>query len=230
MGRVKLLTILLFFISTGSHASQIETQIQHFIKNEEYPRLQSIYPDARISIELQNQVALNYLPDCSPEQITIENQRPEATRRTTYAISCEEPFWKSYVPVEQHIFIQGIKAITPISRGERITKSNTDIGEIDLSTLRGHLYTDTNPPYGLIASRNIRINSFITDQLTDKPNLVKKGSSVLITAKSGGIIVKMNGTALEDGVQGQQIRVENTSSGRIVYGKVVSDSEVLVNY
>lgn len=230
MGRVKLLTILLFFISTWSCASQIETQIQQFINNVEYPRLQSEFSNARISIELQNQVALSYLPDCDADKLVIENQRPEATRRTTYAISCEDPFWKSYVPIEQHIYVQGIKATTPISRGERITQSNTDIGEIDISTLRGHLYTESNPPFGMIASRNIRINSFITDQLTDKPNLVKKGSSVLITAGSGGIMVKMNGTALEDGIQGQQIRVQNTSSGRIVYAKVVSDSEVLVNY
>jgi flagella basal body P-ring formation protein FlgA len=81
-----------------------------------------------------------------------------------------------------------------------------------------------------MASRNIRINTFLTDQLTELPDLVKKGSNVLITAQSGAISVKMNGTALEDGVMGQQIRVQNVSSGRIVYGKVVSDSEVLVNY
>ncbi|RDL44186.1 flagella basal body P-ring formation protein FlgA [Marinomonas piezotolerans] len=230
MGRVKLLTIILFFISTWSYASQIETQIQQFIKNTEHNRLQSLYPDARINIEIRNRIALNYLPDCPLEQLIIENQRPEAVSRTTYAISCANPFWKSYVPIEQQILIQGIKANSPISRGERISEANTSVGEVDLSSLRGHLYTTSNPPYGLIAGRNIRINSFITDQVTEKPNLVKKGSSVLITAQSGSIIVKMNGTALEDGVKGQQIRVQNTSSGRIVYAKVVTDSEVLVNY
>jgi flagella basal body P-ring formation protein FlgA len=40
----------------------------------------------------------------------------------------------------------------------------------------------------------------------------------------------MNGVALENGVEGQQIRVQNTSSERIIYAKVVTDSEVLVNY
>lgn len=229
MGRVKLLTILLFFLSTWSSASQIETQIEQFIAQVEHKRLQNTYPDARIHIQVQNKVALNYLPECSHD-IHIENQRPDAVNRTTYSISCDTPTWKSYVPVEQNILIEGIKATSPIGRGDRINEQNTGIGEVDLSSLRGHLYTSSNPPYGLIASRNIRINSFITDHVTERPNLVKKGSNVLITAQSNSIVVKMNGVALEDGVKGQQIRVKNTSSGRIIYGKVVSDAEVLVNY
>lgn len=229
MGRVKLMTILLFFLSTWSSASQIETQIEQFIQQVEYKRLQSIYPDARIQIQIQNKVALDYLPECD-HKIDIENQRPDAINRTTYSISCSTPVWKSYVPVVQNILIQGIKATSPISRGEHINEKNTGIGEVDLSSLRGQLYTRSNPPYGLIASRNIRINSFITDQITEQADLVKKGSNVLITAQSNSIVVKMNGVALEDGVKGQQIRVQNSSSGRIIYGKVVSDSEVLVNY
>ncbi|MGP3372687.1 flagellar basal body P-ring formation chaperone FlgA, partial [Escherichia coli] len=106
----------------------------------------------------------------------------------------------------------------------------TDVGEVDISSLRGHIFTEKNPPYGLVASRNLRINTFITDALTTPPTLVKKGDSVLITARSGTIIVKMNGIALENGVKNQQIRVKNASSGRIIYAKVVTDSEVLVNY
>ena len=229
MGHIKLISILLFFLPCWSSASQIETQIEQFIKQVEYKRLQSIYPNARIEIGIQNKAALSYLPECDHDVI-IDNQRPEAVSRTTYSLECRNPNWKSYVPVTQEIFIEGIKAIAPIQRGGAITPQNTGIGEVNLNTIRGHLYTSSNPPYGLMASRNIRINTFLTDQLTELPDLVKKGSNVLITAQSGAISVKMNGTALEDGVMGQQIRVQNVSSGRIVYGKVVSDSEVLVNY
>ena len=230
MGHVKLLTIVLFFLSSWSSASQIETQINEFIQNHEIGRLQTTYPEARIDIQIQNKVALEYLPDCDSQNLTIENQRPDSMGRTTYAIACETPFWKSYVPISQTIWIQGIKAAAPISRGERFSQHNTDIGEVDLATLRGHLYTQSNPPYGLQATRNIRINDFITDRLTEQPNLVKKGSRVQITAQSNSIIVRMNGEALEDGVKGQQIQVKNVSSGRIVYGKVVSSGEVLVDY
>ncbi|MDB4837971.1 flagellar basal body P-ring formation chaperone FlgA, partial [Marinomonas sp.] len=140
------------------------------------------------------------------------------------------PVWKSYLPVTQSITITAIKAITPINRGQTIDQSNTDIGEVDISGLRGQIFTPKKPPYGLVASRNLPLNTYITDNLTDLPRLVKKGDSVLITANGGSIVVKMNGIALEHGKKGQQIRVKNTSSGRIVRAKVVTSSEVLVNY
>ena len=225
------LSIAFFCINSGLlFAASTEEQIQHYINQVEIPRLSEIYPDASINITLNNLAALNYLPECDNGSIEISNQRPDATKRTNYEISCSSPIWKSYIPVTQSITIPAIKAITPINRGQVINQTNTDIGEVDISNLRGHVYTKKNPPYGLIASRNLRINTVITDDLTNQPTLIKKGDSVLITANSGTIIVRMNGIALESGVKGQQIRVKNTSSERIIYAKVVTDSEVLVNY
>ncbi|TPE54933.1 flagellar basal body P-ring formation protein FlgA [Maribrevibacterium harenarium] len=222
--------ILALFVSDTVDASQIETQIQRFINNIEIKRLQTLYPDAEISITALNSAAIDYLPECDANDLRIENQRPDAIRRTTYSISCTNPTWQSYLPIEQTILIEGVKASVPINRGEAITRSNTALGKVDISTIRGHIYTDTNPPYGMIAKRTIRINDFITDNHTELPDVIRKGNQVLITARSGAIIVKMNGEALEDGAIGEQIRVRNNSSGRIVYGKVVSDSEILVNY
>jgi len=225
------LTIAFICFQAGlTWATSTEKQINHYINQVEIPRLSEIYPNAAISITLNNLAALNYLPDCDSESIQIRNQRPEATKRTNYEISCNEPKWKSYAPVTQSIMIPAIKTITPINRGQVISKANTAVGEVDLSSLRGHVFTKKNPPYGQVASRNLRTNTFITANLTTPPTLVKKGNVVLITARSGSIIVRMNGVALENGVKGQQIRVKNTSSERIIYAKVVTDSEVLVNY
>lgn len=229
--RIIRLTIALICLqSSSTFALSIETKINHYINQVEIPRLSKIYPEATIKITLNNLAALNYLPDCKNEVIQINNQRPSADKRTNYEISCSNPTWKSYIPVTQFIMIPAIKAASPINRGQAITQANTDIGEVDVSNLRGHVFTKTNPPYGLIASRNLRINTFITDNLTDQPTLIEKGDVILITASSGTITVRMNGIALEDGIKGQQIRVKNTSSERIIYAKVVTDSEVLVNY
>lgn len=229
--RILRLSVAFIYFQAGlTFATSTEEHINHFINQVEIPRLSETYPNAAISITLNNVSALNYIPACDNGFFQIINQRPEATKRTNYEISCSEPVWKSYVPVTQSIMIPAIKTITPINRGQIISKSNTDVGEVDLSSLRGHVFTEDNPPYGQIASRNLRINTFITDSLTTPPMLIKKGDIVLITAQSGSILVRMNGVALENGVKGQQIRVKNTSSERIIYAKVVTDSEVLVNY
>ena len=227
---IRLSIAFICFQASLTFALSTEEQINHYINQVEIPRLSEIYPDAAIRITLNNLAALNYLPTCNSESIQIRNQRPNATKRTNYEIRCDSPTWKSYAPVTQSIMIPAIKTITPINRGQIINKSNTDVGEVDISNLRGHVFTKKNPPYGQVASRNLRINTFITVNVTTPPTLVKKGNTILITARSGGITVRMNGIALENGVKGQQIRVQNTSSERIIYAKVVTDSEVLVNY
>ncbi|MCV2401513.1 flagellar basal body P-ring formation chaperone FlgA [Marinomonas sp. C2222] len=227
---VRLLIAFLYLQTNLAFAISLQEKVQVFIEDVEIPRLSTIYPNAIINITLNNQATLNYLPTCDDNAIHIQNQRPDAIKRTNYEIKCSSPVWKSYLPVTQSITISAIKTATPINRGQVIDKSNTSIGEVDISNIRGQIFTENNPPYGLIASRNLPLNTFITDSLTDFPRVINKGDSVLITASSGTIVVKMNGIALEHGKKGQQIRVKNTSSGRIVYAKVVTSSEVLVNY
>ncbi|MBR7887469.1 flagellar basal body P-ring formation protein FlgA [Marinomonas sp. A79] len=229
--RITRLVVAFFCVQAGfTFALSTKEHIDQFIRQTEIPRLTEIYPDATIEITLNNLAALNYLPACDSQSLSVVNQRPDATGRTNYEIRCDTPIWKSYVPVTQSITIPAVKSSRPISRGQIINRTNTDIGDVEISTLRGSVYTPKTPPYGLIASRNIRINTVITDSLTNQPDLIKKGDVVLITASSGSITVRMNGIALESGIKGQQIRVKNTSSERIVYAKVVTDSEVLVNY
>ena len=215
---------------SGSFAASIEEQINNFINQVEIPRLATIYPDANIKITLNNLASLNYLPACQDETVSISNQREGAAKRTNYVISCSNPVWKSYVPATQSILVSAIRTSAPIKRGDTINQSNTSIGEVDLVDLRGQFFTAERPPYGLVASRNIRTNTFITSTNTKQPLLIKKGDQVLIVARSGSIQVKMNGISLENGIESQQIRVKNASSGRIIYGKVVSSGEVLVNY
>ncbi|SBS28049.1 flagellar basal body P-ring biosynthesis protein FlgA [Marinomonas spartinae] len=230
---MRLIRLMLAFSclqASTTFALSIEGQVQNYINNVEIPRLSGIYPDAAVKITLNNKISLSYLPTCKDKHIQIKNQRPSASKRTTYSISCNNPMWKSYLPVTQSILIPAFKTLAPINRGQAFTKQNIGIGNVDLTNLRGQVYTPQNPPYGLVASRNLRINTFISDNVTQKPTLIKKGNQILITAKSGNITVKMNGIALQNGVEGQQIRVKNTSSGRIIYAKVVTDSEVLVNY
>ncbi|WP_036181287.1 flagellar basal body P-ring formation chaperone FlgA [Marinomonas sp. MED121] len=229
MKRYKLLSIIFALVNCNVFAASTEEQINFYIKNVELPRLASSYPNAEIIINLENKSGLNYLPKCEHD-ITVKNQRLNSKKRTTYAISCDQPVWQSFLPVSQKILVSAVKAITPIRRKQTINESNTVIAKVDLTQVRGQIYSPNQAPYGLIAKRNININTFITKQLTELPIIVKRGQNILISAQSGQINVRMNGIAAEDGTLGQQIKVKNISSGRFVYGKVVSEGEIRVNY
>ncbi|NEP50997.1 MAG: flagellar basal body P-ring formation protein FlgA, partial [Moorea sp. SIO3C2] len=50
----------------------------------------------------------------------------------------------------------------------------------------------------------------------EQPLLIKRGDSVVVTARTGTLTVKMPGTALMDGHRGEQISVRNKQSNRVV--------------
>jgi flagella basal body P-ring formation protein FlgA len=229
MKRYKLISIILALLNSHVFAATTEEQINNFIKSIELPRLAMSYPNAEIIINLENRGGLNYLAACNSD-ITVTNQRLNSKKRTTYTISCKDPEWKSFIPVSQKILVAAVKAIVPIRRKQTINANNTVIDKVDLTQVRGQIYSPVQPPYGLIAKRNININTFITKELTELPIIIKRGQNILISAQSGQITVKMNGVAAENGTLGQQIKAKNVSSGRFVYGKVVSEGEIRVNY
>ena len=98
------------------------------------------------------------------------------------------------------ILLDAYVAISPISRKQTINPTNTDLIKVDITELRGDIYNEKNTPFGFIASRNININTVITDKLTELPIIVKKGARVMIRAQSNTISVKMNGESLENGI------------------------------
>lgn len=58
--------------------------------------------------------------------------------------------------------------------------------------------------------------------------LVKRGDPVMLHAQIGGIVVRMHGRALGRAAAGAVLNVENTSSHRIVRGRLAEDGTVEV--
>jgi flagella basal body P-ring formation protein FlgA len=60
----------------------------------------------------------------------------------------------------------------------------------------------------------------------DAPLVIKRGDTVSMEANIGGITVKTSGTAISDGRIGQQIRVKNNQSARVINAKVIGSGQV----
>ena len=59
--------------------------------------------------------------------------------------------------------------------------------------------------------------------------LVRRGQRVTVLAQGRGIQVRTNGKALGDAAKGERVRVENTTSRRVVEGVAIADGVVRVN-
>lgn len=135
----------------------------------------------------------------------------------------------STVPVklDVRLYEQILVATRAIGAQELITDDNTRLERLDAGRLTGYI-TDASQALGLISRRNIAARTPLTGAMLMRPTLIKHGSVVTIVVRTGGIEVTATGQALQDGVQDQIIRVQNSNSKRIIAAQVVDSTTVLV--
>jgi flagella basal body P-ring formation protein FlgA len=147
--------------------------------------------------------------------------------QASIAVGCHRGAdWTLYVPVTVQSRIRVWALRTPESQGARLGAGDvvaetrlvgglavgyvTDLTALAHSTLRHPL------PAGAVLTSN--------DLLPDL--MVRQGQQVTLIASAGGVWVRASGLALQDGRQGALVRVQNTSSARVVQGVVTSEGVV----
>ncbi|MDI9409640.1 MAG: flagellar basal body P-ring formation chaperone FlgA [Candidatus Pacebacteria bacterium] len=110
--------------------------------------------------------------------------------------------------------------LRPMSRGAVIAAS--DIGFIKMAAERipRQTVTDTKLIVGKTAIRDLAAAQPIRSAELGSPTLVMRNSPVTVALQNGKMSVMMMGTALDDGSEGQLVRVLNTSSKKIIQGTV----------
>ena len=126
------------------------------------------------------------------------------------------------------VFADVLVAAKPIARLQVLSADNLIYQRMDTARLPSGYVTDSAKLSGLAVKRAITPGTIVTDSLVAKPVMIKRGSSVVIHARSGEIEITAAGQALQDGVEGQIIRVQNINSKRIVTAKVIDEGIVQI--
>lgn len=107
------------------------------------------------------------------------------------------------------------------------------IQTVDL--LAGHLPVENTPPDALTTApvgKVLRIGlapgQVLRQGVTASPQLIQAGAEVTLLWTGGGMQASMPGTALSNGQAGAWINARNSSSGKIVRGRVVSPETIQV--
>jgi flagella basal body P-ring formation protein FlgA len=98
---------------------------------------------------------------------------------------------------------------------------------LDTGRLTAGFLTDINKAVGLQAVNFLRPGTVLNSFSLRQPALIKRGSTVNILARAGGLEVSTVGIAMQDGILGQIIRVQNANSRRFLSAKVLDGSSVL---
>jgi flagellar basal body P-ring formation protein FlgA len=148
-------------------------------------------------------------------------------QRTIVGVRCTGPHpWKVYVPVNL-VITQDVVVLTGnLPRGHQLGAADVKVERRDVSRLPGGYLAVPADVLGQRLKQSLRAGAILSPSSLQAEVLIRRGQSVTLSAGGGGVSIRMLGKALMDGALNQRIRVENTSSGRVVEGLVRSAERV----
>lgn len=114
-----------------------------------------------------------------------------------------------------------------IGAHEMILPESLHLERLEAGRLSAGYFTDLAEVAGHAAKRPLAPGMVITKSMLEKPVLIKRGAMVVILAKSGMLQVTAQGEALQDGRNGQLIRVMNIESRKVILAQILDADTVL---
>ncbi|MDB6061248.1 MAG: flagella basal body P-ring formation protein FlgA [Verrucomicrobiaceae bacterium] len=149
----------------------------------------------------------------------------QLSSRLNVQVSCGDA-WSVYVPVDLAVFRPVVVAIKPIGPGSTIDSDDVQLAETDITQLFGQYLTDLDEAVNMSVKRSIPQGAAVISQQLVPPLMIRRGDVVVINAATSVIAVKMSGTALTDGRRGEQIRIKNQGSARVIEARVTGPGQV----
>lgn len=123
-----------------------------------------------------------------------------------------------------------VKSLRRISSGEIITAGDLTVVSERFIRFQGNVLTDMEDAVGKRAVRTIQADQNVIIGMIEDPPTVQRGDRVVIIADNGEIRITASGRVLEDGRNGDLVRVVNISSGTELYATVRRSNLVEVSF
>lgn len=133
------------------------------------------------------------------------------------------------MPAQVKLFRQVVVAVQPLKREHVLDDADIALVERDVGLLTQGYLTDPARVVGQKLRRPVINDQVLAPAFLEQAEAVRKGDQVVILARTATINVKMPGEALADGAPGQQIRVRNLRSQRVIKARVLEPGTVEVN-
>ncbi|WP_114417407.1 flagellar basal body P-ring formation chaperone FlgA [Marinospirillum perlucidum] len=162
------------------------------------------------------------LQNC-PAPLDFElHSNQELRGRTPIKVICDQANWFIYITADIQVMAQVVVAANHLARGSLVTGPQIRLEERDISRLRYDYFTDPQAVIGMEVKRRIQAGSILTGRQLNITQAVNAGDEVIIQARSSSLTIRITGEALEGGRIGDQIRVRNLQSGRIIRARILA--------
>lgn len=182
---------------------------------------------ARVEVgRLDRRLRLKACPE--PLELKLDDEARQGGSITVHT-RCPGPVnWALYVPAKVAVYRPVVVATRSLGRGHRLARSDLELAERNTGQLRQGFVTELASAAGQELRRPLGAGDPVRLGLLQAPLVVERGDRVSLRAKTGNIVVHTQGTALGSGRTGEQVRVRNDSSERVVRGRITGPGEVEV--
>lgn len=218
------LTGQLCFGNQTQSLQSIQDAITGFVQTSLDPTGRYEISDAQLDPRLQ-------LPVCERSLDIFAQGGNIQAGRNTVGVRCQgEQNWTIYSTVIVKSFKEVLVSTKPFNRNDTFNIPDIKTEIRDVSTLQQGYLTNPAELIGMQATRYLPAGSVLTRMHYAEPKLIRRGERVSIQSGKQGLLITSTGTALSDGVKGQQISVKNDSSKRVIQATVVHPGIVTVYF
>ncbi|HBK47582.1 MAG TPA: flagella basal body P-ring formation protein FlgA [Xanthomonadaceae bacterium] len=154
----------------------------------------------------------------------------QPTGTSTVEVACPQPAgWRLFVPLKVRRNQNVLVLNRGISAGETIGPADITIEKRDAARIVGAALANPADAVGKTARRVLSAGSLLSASDLASQRLVRRGDTVELISRRGGLEVRMSGRALSDGGENERVTVENASSRKVVQGTVEAGGAVLVS-
>ncbi|MEW6353178.1 MAG: flagellar basal body P-ring formation chaperone FlgA [Pseudomonadota bacterium] len=204
--------------------------IQTAAKDFAYSQLQD--PGTHVSPPQITIGALDARLQLAACEIPLQAFLPPGSRmlgNTSVGVRCQgsRP-WSLYVPVTVKAFGEVLVTTRPLPRGAQLGADDLRLAAVDITSLPADYLADPQQAVGKILKQPLAGGAVLAAAVLEARRLVRRNERITLLAEGQGLMVRMSGLALADGVSGEIIQVRNVLSKRVVEGTVISPGVVKV--
>lgn len=169
------------------------------------------------------------LTPCAGVLETFVPNPAASAAKVTVGVRCTAPApWTIYVPVVTEIEAQVLVLRRALARQATVAAEDVELQTRRLPGIASQFISDIADLRGRHLKRSVAAGTALTADVLVADLLVRRGQQVTLLAAGGPFEIRAQGQALSEGGASQRIRVQNTTSGKIVEGVVENASTVRV--
>lgn len=134
------------------------------------------------------------------------------------------------LPAQTFVYKDVLVASDVINREQLLTKDCTEIKKVDVA-MKANYVLDESMLNKEITTKKIFQKGEIIDKrfVKMKPDVVRNSDVRIFFVSNGAVMITIDGTAMNDGMVGDYINVENRNYKKVYNGKIIGENKILVN-